>query len=264
MALMTVYFDDSGTHKESEYAVAACFVSDVKRWLKLDNVWREVLSDAGILDDGFHMAEFVAREKPFVGWSESKRKSVIVSLVDSINSNALGGFVSVVVKSDYDALVTGKLREKLGRFHYTFAVQSCLAYLEVWRRQWYMDQPMDYEFDTVNEGKHEIIDLFDDIGKRKIATSFGIEPHGYGFRSSKRVFPLQAADILAWEGNKHMRDSQMGGKVSRLSFKSMVDKIGISGRFFDSEHLTMMVTDLTKRYEAINWDGPLGGFVPLP
>ena len=30
MAMMTVYFDDSGTHAESEIAIAACFISDTE------------------------------------------------------------------------------------------------------------------------------------------------------------------------------------------------------------------------------------------
>lgn len=134
MAMMTVYFDDSGTHTQSDIAIAACSVSDVMRWEFFESEWNAVLDETGIREPGFHMAEFVARQSPFDRWNDEKRDRVLKALIGVINRrHVLAGMVTAVVKKDYDTLVVGKLREKLGHYHYTFAVQSCLALVEEWR-----------------------------------------------------------------------------------------------------------------------------------
>ncbi len=220
------------------------------------------LEDAGIREAGFHMAEFHARKPPFDGWTEQKRHHVIKALIEIINRYAFAGMATAVVKKDYDALVTGKLREKLGRHHYTFAVQSCLAFLEEWMVSSDARQPVQYIFDRMGKGKHEIIDLFDDIAGREMAASFGIEPGGYGFFNKRLVVQLQAADILAWEANKYARDNHAVDLPARKSFQSIADSIEIKTRFFDASGLPGFVKEVTSRYEAQGWKGPPGGFLP--
>jgi hypothetical protein len=264
MALMTAYFDDSGTHLESTIAVAACVVSDVRRWKQFEWAWLVVLEDAGISNVGFHMADFVAHKPPFDDWSANKRDQVIKALIEIINKYVLGGMVTAVYKQDYDRFVSGRLREKLGTSHYTFAVQSCLAHIEAWMIDTSVAQPMQYVFDWMEKGngKHEIIDLFDDIAASNVAVNFGIEPKGYAFQHRKHIVPLQSADILAWEAYRYMRDHHFTGKAARQSFQSMVDGVGLRTRFFDAGSLPKLVSDVTAKYEALDWKGPLGGFLP--
>lgn len=259
MASVAAYFDDSGTHLQSDVAVAACLISDVRRWELFETEWKSILSEAGILECGFHMADFVARKPPFDAWEESKRDDVIKELVAAIGSRALDGMVTAVIKSDYDRLVTGKLREKLGRHHYTFAIQSCLAFIEQWRLL-NSQESIDFIFDQMGKGKNEINDLFDDLIEHKLAVQFGIEPRGWSFRNRKFVVQLQGSDILAWEANKYIRENQFTGKPPRKSFVSLIDQVDVKTRFFDNSSLPDFASDVTSRYEAINWAGPLGGF----
>lgn len=166
MALIAAYFDDSGTDLKSAVAVAACYISDVRRWDRFAAEWKSVLSDAGILGCGFHMADFVAHKPPFDAWERAKRDDVIRGLVSTIGSHALDGMVTAVIKSDYDRFVTGKLREKLGGYHYTFAVQSCLDFIEKWRG-FNSREPIQFIFDQMGKGRGEINDLFDSLIERK-------------------------------------------------------------------------------------------------
>jgi hypothetical protein len=261
MAMMTVYFDDSGTHHQSDIAVAACLVSDVMRWESYESEWNSVLDEAGIRESGFHMAKFVARRSPFDGWTEDKRDKVIKALIGTIERHVFAGMATAVVKKVYDTYVTGRLRARLGNYHYTSAVQSCLAFVEEWRRSSVVLEPMQYVFDRMGSGKHEIIKLFDDIAKREMAVAFGIEPNGYAFNNKRLVVQLQAADILAWEAYRYARDHQSTDRTARKSFQSMVDHIDIRTRFFDASGLPGFVNDVTSRYGAQAWDGPLGGFL---
>jgi hypothetical protein len=261
MAMMTAYFDDRGTHLQSEIAVAACFLSDVTRWNQFQLEWELILEEAGISATGFHMADFVARKAPFDDWQQVKRDLIIKRFVDTIIKYALAGMATAVFKSAYDKHVKGQLREKLGHHHYTFAVQSCLAYIEK-RRHLHADwQPMDYVFDAMSNGKHEIINLFDDIHNQGLGMHFGVLPHCYSFGNRRAVVPLQAADILAWETFKHMKHHELTGKPARKSFQSMANGIEIHSRFFDDESMATFVADVTPKYEGRNWNAPLGGFL---
>ena len=179
MAEFTVYFDDSGTHNESDIAVAACFLSDVPRWTDFEKAWNAALHDAGLLDKGFHMADFVARQSPYRWNDPSKHDEVIKKLIGIINDHALGGMVTAVSKADYDQTIQGKLREKLGSRHYTFAIQGCLAQIEEWLRgSTFSGEAIGYVFDQMGKGKNEINNLFDDLLANKLAVHFGIDRTG--------------------------------------------------------------------------------------
>jgi hypothetical protein len=263
MALIKAYFDDSGTDLKSAVAVAACYISDVRRWDLFEAEWKSVLSDAGISECGFHMADFVARKPPFDAWEEAKRDYVLKSLVSAIGLHALDGMVTAVIKSDYDRFVTGKLREKLGEYHYTFAVQSCLDFVEKWRGL-NSKEPIQFIFDQMGKGRGEINDLFGSLIEHKIAERFGVEPCGWSFQNRRFVVQLQAPDILAWEANKYMKENQFTDKEARKSFESLMKQVQTETRFFDSTTLPDFVADATAKYEATNWGGPLGGFFGNP
>lgn len=262
MAMIVAYFDDSGTHYESDIAVAACFVSDVKRWTEFENEWKPILKEAGI--EEFHMADFVAYQNSFTDCSQEKHDQVIKSLIKVINKNALVGCASAVIKDDYNKHVTGKLRDKLGHHHYTFAVQSCLSYIEEWMKGARLLQPVEYVFHFMKKGSGEITRLFEDLLAQGLAVNFGVEPYGWAFQNQKLIVQLQSADILAWEAHKYMRDYQFTGREPRRSFQSMVKEVpdGVHGRFFNESNLPEFVSDLTAKYEVINWNGPLAGFFP--
>lgn len=200
---------NSGTHAQSDIAVAACFISDVRRWGDFETKWREALEDYGIAQSGFHMTDFVAHEGPF-DRSDKERDGLIKRLVDIITERqdtVLGGMVSAVAKSDYDSLVTGRLREKLGVYRYTFAIQICMAMIEEWIREWNSrGEAIRYILDQMGKCKNEINGLFDDLIANDLAVHFGIESSGWSFDNRRMIVQLQSSDILAWEGNKYARD----------------------------------------------------------
>lgn len=210
MATFTLYVDDSGTHSQSPVAVAACFLSDGWRWDRFNGEWEDARQHPNEGFNVFHMADFVARQKEFKGWPDDKADRVMNRLMDIIERCTLAAFVSAVVKDDYDQIVTGRLREKLGGYHYTFAVQSCLAHISEWKATHvYGSGSVEYIFDRMSEGKREIVGLMDDLSKHELGQYVGLEPGGYSFENKADVLPLQSADILAWNGHRYVRDCQL-------------------------------------------------------
>ncbi len=62
------------------------------------------------------------------------------------------------------------------------------------------------------------------IGFRKGSSSkeYGIALGGYGFQSKAEVWPLQAADILAWHVYTDMREAVLGGLPTRAAAKKIM------------------------------------------
>lgn len=48
MAMLAVYCDDSGTHKNSRVAVVAGYLSNVAQWELFSKEWKKVLSKFGV------------------------------------------------------------------------------------------------------------------------------------------------------------------------------------------------------------------------
>lgn len=199
MSPFTIYFDDSGTHPESNTAVAACYVSTAEKWARLEREWHEIAAKEGF--ETFHMAEFAAGRGEFEGWDDAKRRFVLGRLCSLINIRVRTGFIAGVRKPDYDEVVKKEFRKYCGRYHYSFALRTCVTGVRGWRNEFEPSCTMQYVFDQMGKGKGEIIDVMNKAVQKskEDASKDGILAlSGYSFEDKKSFLPLQAADILAW------------------------------------------------------------------
>lgn len=229
MAMVTLYCDDSGTHAESPFAVAGCFVAPVLQWDHFTKDWQRANDAEGF--GVFHMADFVAKKKQFAApeWQdEDKRARTIKRLVNIVNTRRQVGFVTVVDKAGYDSEVSRAMREKfkLGNNHYSFAVRMSMAKVLKWRMKYKYTEPIQFVFDQLTKGKGEIDAIFEDALEEgdEQALVHGISRDaGWSFQNKAIVLPLQGADILAWEGLYYMKNSYVSGAKMRKSFKTLLD-----------------------------------------
>lgn len=128
MAFVTVYFDDSGTHKESSTAVAACYVSTVEQWKLFERDWKYIDNLEGF--GTFHMADFAAGEEQFKNWTDEKRKRVLDRLCAIIRIRARMGFFIAVRKADYDKVITGRFRDYCGKYPTVLQYENAPASLD--------------------------------------------------------------------------------------------------------------------------------------
>jgi hypothetical protein len=136
MPMFTLYCDDSGTHAESNIAIAGCYIGTVEQRKQVQRNWDEINEKEkfGV----FHMADFVARKQQFASpeWQDqAKRNRTLEKLVNVITTRVEFGIAAAVVESAYDAIVPEDMRPRLGKNHYTFAIKMCVAFLEKWREE---------------------------------------------------------------------------------------------------------------------------------
>jgi len=217
MSMLTLYCDDSGTHAQSDIAVAACYISTAEQWAEFNRNWDEANARGNF--GVFHMADFVARQQQFAApaWTnQAKRDRTIQALINIIKTRARVGFSVVVVKSAYDeVIVNGKLREKLGENHYAFVVRICTALVDRWRQRHGYRGPVQYVFDRLSKGKGDINALFEKLlmGGEIALRQYGVYEGCWSFQDKSQVLPLQAADIWAWENCRYMSECVIPAKT---------------------------------------------------
>lgn len=88
-----VYWDDSGTDRDSPLAIAACYISTKRGWDAFVEAFDEIRWSEGC--ETFHMVEFAAShdktKKPFCDWDRVKRKRVYERIAKAINEHKRHG-----------------------------------------------------------------------------------------------------------------------------------------------------------------------------
>jgi hypothetical protein len=207
MPMFSLYCDDSGTDASSEIAVAGCCIATVQQCQEFKRNWENInqREHFGI----FHMADFVAKREQFAEseWqNQEKRDRTMSALLGVIRTRAAFVISTAVVKSAYDEVVTGDLRERMGKNHYTFAVRHCVAIVDSWRARHRYTEPLQYVFDRMSKGSGDINDtVFKPVvlGGEAGLQRYGIGKDGWSFQDKSVVIPLQAADIWAWENFRY-------------------------------------------------------------
>ena len=201
MSMFTLYCDDSGTHRESDIAIAGCYIASVEQWRRFQDDWEKAnrQEEFGV----FHMAEFVAKKKSLSdpAWTDRKRQRTIERLVNIIRTRVQFGIACAVVKSAYDAIVTSDVRKRFPLFaknHYTFAVRHCIAHVDSWRAKNGYREPMQYVFDRMSKGSGEINSLMGVAvsGGRDAVERYGIFKDGWSFQDKSVVIQLQGGGYL--------------------------------------------------------------------
>ena len=251
MSFVTVHFDDSGTHTESQIAIAACYAAHVEHWKKFERGWNRAKKNLGF--NVFHMADFAAGHGEFTDWSDSKKRKAIKRLCRIVNNCVEIGYGAAVQKALYDSAIQGDFRREFcGDFHYTFAVRSCATSIGKWRRNNRQSSSMKYIFDQMgsNHGKGEIMKVMDRAisASKKEAVSTGVPPlTGYSFESKATTLPLQAADIFAWTAFQQTRKRIFGhnpGWIADLAWQHLSSFRGpFQVSFFTREQLELWLDE---------------------
>jgi hypothetical protein len=229
--MFTLYCDDSGTHSQSEIAVAACYIAPVSQWDKFTDEWNRAndIEHFGV----FHMADFVAKQEQFAKpeWADKqKRDRAIKRLINIIQTRAQFAISCAVEKAAYDETAAENSDHAFWRAHknhYTFAIRHCISYVEKWRRKYKYRDPIQYVFDRLSKGKGEINRQMElaASGKEAALRVYGIQKDGWSFQDKSVVIQLQAADIWAWENYKYTIDSFLPAKEyrepARQSFRAL-------------------------------------------
>ena len=174
--------------------LVAGWVGNVDQWILWEQGWKQVLSDYKIQSGVFHMTDFEAAQwgrdadNEFAHLATSERQRFRSRLINHIATRCRHCFCTMVPMHDYKEVnEMYYLEEWLGK-PYSIAALGLVQKLKAWKDQWEPDSPLEVFFEDGTKHKGDLIKVFRQFGYE--------EPI---FREKKKVTPLQAADMLAWE-----------------------------------------------------------------
>ena len=211
-AMITAYFDESGTHGSSKVFVVAGLVAPAKKWLDLDRAWTNVLESEGIPE--FHMVDCAHGVKLFKGWEKKRREKIVERLVNICKRHVCWRVWTAVLMDDYRRTIKGDESEELV---YGFCASACIDRLTLFAIGKGDDCSVKCDFERGGKGSGRLFSAFDD--QLDLMHSRIDE-----LAVSRRRHPaIQAADLHAYEIHKYFTEQvNRTGRPPRKSFLALL------------------------------------------
>ena len=221
--LYKAYLDESGTHPESEFVVVAGFVSNASEWEALSEEWMKALTEWGI--PMFHMTDFESRKGDFVSWGDEERKERLNRLLELINRYTFSNISFAVQKQSFDEILSDKAKKLCGDA-YGLAAIGCWNTLANRAKDPTVDGWIDYVMESGCKGSGALLGIY---GAESKDPQWLNETRisSLDFRDKLLFPPLQAADILAYEGYKHIQ-RQLGTETRPTRYP--LKQLNVPGR----------------------------------
>jgi hypothetical protein len=207
--MMLAYFDDSGKFAESDYILLAGYLSDDKSWEEFTREWRGLLIQHEI--PYVHMRDLVPLQGPYkkLAWDKDHRDDVIRQFIAVIRRNVFMGF-GVAVDAKYLRKMGNDAQKVLKRPE-LFCFSRLMRHLTNTLSTIPWNEPVPLIFDDCEEFSVKIYRLWSQLRRQdqNIMSRFS----AISFADDHIFHPLQAADILASETLKFLRNQASGRNI---------------------------------------------------
>lgn len=234
--MLMYYVDESGTHDGAPACVLGSYLSPANAWASFELEWKACLTEYDI--PHFHMTDYENRQAPFVGWSDDRRLALIERLVSIINRWTVGGvLVGIDLRHFYDVWVPSLTP---GEREIADPYVICLLAL-MGQHQFYFDQleqseqsPVAFVLERNTKSAAQSLRFLSEAWRYE--GTLHVPSMTYGSRDE--FLPLQAADILAYEGFKELKNRWDGsGRPLRKLLSRLRENNRIIGGLLTLESL---------------------------
>ncbi|MDX2166976.1 MAG: hypothetical protein SF182_07935 [Deltaproteobacteria bacterium] len=220
--LYEAYIDDSLTGDgQSLVGSIGCLVATSGQWVEFETRWREAMCAGGASGRVFHMTDVLAGRGEFQDFTTAEQKNNLVRALVRVlvDSDIRLGFCSSVSVREYDESYE-EFPEFKPRSIYQMNLQRTMrAVIE--GVQPTADNPVVFFIETDQRVEAHAVAVFyaniREMGWERILPTITPLPKG--------PIPLQAADLLAWEGSTHASRHRFGTtpRPARGSYAALRD-----------------------------------------
>jgi hypothetical protein len=264
--VLKAYLDESGTHDESPVLTVAGYLARPRRWQAWTKKWNAAKRPVKI----YHAADAANLHGEFEGWSHDQVAELAKKLLPTIVDAELRGIVIGIHMDEFRKAMAGR-NDLLEIFPSPYA--ACF--------QWLAQIIMNLQAHIGSNERIAFIHECNDF-RRAALESFGwIKRYGnpqasiisLSFADKADAVPLQAADILAYEGNKRMREPERAERRPWTILKGNPKDSWLIAAHYGRENMHLLVEGIEKakqgRISEINllgdgWNRAVGPWLTDP
>ena len=247
--MLKTFMDETGIHDDSEMVAVAGYISRPKIWRDWTKAWNLAKRPIKV----FHAADCANFHGEFEGWNKERRDPYVAQLLPVIRTHELAG---IVIGIRLDHLTRGmkdhpELLEMFGT-PYTACFQWAISIIMDIAKKHGKGERMAFVHE-VNDYKGECFKAFEYVKKylnpRAILMTLA-------FGTKADYPPLQAADVLAYEGGKFLKNPT--GAPRRAWTALDPDKTRIIARRYAKDNMAELISllmNFRERLLAQGWDG---------
>jgi hypothetical protein len=205
--LLRVYIDESGTDKGAPVLTVAGYVAKPSQWQTFSKEWTRVLKPTGI--KVYHATDAQACRGEFEGWKKEEVAALASKLLPIIPKYAAGISINLNMR-DFDAAL--EKRPEL-RSCFPDPYGACFHWMTLKLVELAKKHNGEARFALIHEQnsqQHEAQEAYDWIKDRRDTDGSLIS---LTFAKKDEFVPLQAADILAFEASKRIRDPSKPDRI---------------------------------------------------
>lgn len=223
--VIQVFMDESGIHDDAPAVTSSAVWTRPSVWQNWTKEWKRKLAPI----EAFHAVDCHNRKNEFAGWSRNDRDKKVIGLLPIIPKFKIHGRFTGVDLKAYNLAMESEpaiYKKTFGNPYYA-AVMWAMKHVAQYANT-HNGKRVDI-IHEVNDFQTDVLDAFDYVSRKFPSLNMTLN-----FGSKKDFVPLQAADILAYEGFKYLKDGSKG----RLAM-SALDPTGKRMRFGVYDRLSM-------------------------
>ncbi len=196
--MLTAYFDDSG---DESIAVVAGYLATTEMWTLFNQRWVSLLQRYQVKQS--HRADLENFQGEFVDWDPPRRTEFLKKAHTIIRCCTHTGIGVALIKKDFEeAIPQHDLLRKYGIFGW--CAHGCLAGVNRWCKEKKLNEPIEYMFEAGTVGQSQLNTTLSTLYKH-LPSREQNRIKGWSFYG-KEILPLQAADVVAYEYFKFIRN----------------------------------------------------------
>lgn len=256
----TCYWDDCGvdpgtaakSKSDREFLVVAGYLSRIEEWESLEDRWRPVLAEYGLLEKGFHMVDFANFRRPYSTLGEVRYEALISSLLDIIRDLPRMYLSWALRVEDYMSVIKARnlLDTEIVRAYHILG-RKCMESISDAARIGGYKEKIVHVFDQGNSAWPTFEPLF------TAEILDGMNIYRPTAQQKKDVPQLQAADILAHQiGRLYMLEAHPEIVSQRMYTDRLLGKPG-SRMFLEAGELFNAYQEELYLEDARTWRRPI-------
>ena len=249
IVVLKIYMDESGVHDGSPAVT-------VGAWFGVPSVWKSFtrhLNHQKRPIKVFHAVDCQNLRGEFEGWDETRRDTYVANLLPVIAQHEIAGLLIGIDMKCFEQAMAAvpEMRDMFGTPY-----DACF--------QWNIQTFVDFNNKRGGIGRlaffHETND-YEASAKRsfefvKINPKNTSEKMSLTFAGKDDFVPLQAADVLAYEGNKRIRNIDKKPRRAWSAIDPKADRIRVL--YYGRKNMDRLISSLTvfrQKLVASGWDG---------